>query len=252
MNRRQISLLSVTGAVLLAAVLLGSVWFTYFTGRPDGWELPPLLNPDPPAGEPTAEPGPGSLSHTPLVVDARNIQMLLTQTVKRPGAYSQTIHCTYYWPGGEETFTHYWSRRGELTRVETRQEGADVLNLIKTPLTSYIWIGNSMPYNEISPEGADAEHLARIPTWETVLNLPLDNILFAETVFFPGESCLRVLTDEAVYLGEYIVSMETGLLVSASFTGKDGALAFSCAANAPVLAAPADERFQLPDGTLLG
>ncbi|MDR0293642.1 MAG: hypothetical protein LBH95_05760 [Oscillospiraceae bacterium] len=251
MSRHKITLLSVAAALLLAVVLMGSVWFIYFTGRPADFTLPPPLPPDASPG--VSGPGPvsGGTSYIPLAVDARNIRTLLA-TVERPGAYRQTIVCTSYWPGGEESVTHLWARRGGLTRVETLDEGHPSQNRIVTPDVTYVWTGDAMPSHTVSPEDADAEALSGVPTWEDVAALPQESIVSAEYLYLPEEGrCLRVWTREAVYQGEYIVSLETGLLVRAAFTGADGQAAYACDAQAPDLGDPGDLYFTLPDGKLV-
>ena len=243
------TLLSVAAAALLSVVLMGSVWFAYFTGKSEPFTLPPPL----PSGSAfgTSAPGPAvnGASYTPLIVDARNIQALLA-TIERPEAYRRTVECVSYWPGGEDSVTHDFARRGGLTRVETRRGEPLAQNRVYTPGLAYLWTGGAMPYHRVSHEDEAAEELSGIPTWETVAALPPESVLFAEYLSLPGERCLRVLTVEAVYFGEYIVSLETGLLVRAAFTGADGELAYECTALPPDLGDPGNERFTLPDGRL--
>ncbi|MDR0325167.1 MAG: hypothetical protein LBI19_03615 [Oscillospiraceae bacterium] len=247
MSRRQITLLSVGAAVLLAAVLMGSVWLTYFAGNSVPFTLPSPLPSGVLPGVSAPEPALGGFSYTPLTVDARSIQAVLA-TVERPAAYRQTVTCTFYWPGGEETVTHSIARRGDLTRVETRGMEPLAQNRISTPDTVYAWTGDAMPVYAVTPEDADAEVLSGVPAWETVAALPPESILLAEYLNLPGERrCLRVLTEEAVYFGEYIVSLETGLLVKAAFTGAEG-LAYEVKTGPPVLGDPGNEYFTLPDG----
>ena len=243
------TLLSVAAAALLSVVLMGSVWFAYFTGKTEPFALPPPL-PSGSAFGPSA-PGPAfaGASYTPLIVDARNIQALLA-TVERPGAYRLTVECVSYWPGGEESVTHDVARRGGLTRIETRRGDLLAENRVYTPGLTYVWTGSALLYHWVSHEDAGAEELSGIPAWETVAALPPESVLFAEYLSLPGERCLRVLTGEAVYSGEYILSLETGLLVKAAFTGADGQLAYAYTALPPELGDPGDERFTLPDGKL--
>lgn len=106
-----------------------------------------------------------------------------------------------------------------------------------------------MPSYEVLPEDTDAESLAGVPTWEAIMTLPVENILHAEYVYLPGERCLYIKTNEAVYNGEYTLSLETGVLVSAIFYEADGTLAYRYTFDKPVLGDPGDSFFILPDGT---
>jgi hypothetical protein len=192
------------------------------------------------------------LAYTPLTVDARNVQRLLS-TVKRPEAYRQTFALTSYWPGGEETVTHDWARRGGMTRVEMQRPGHPAQNLIITEGLVYVWTGDTIAPHIVSPGDTDAEALSGIPTWEDIAAFPPESIVFAEYIFLPAERerCLRVKTQESVYHGEYILSLETGLLLLASFTDAEGNPAYKVAAGPPVHGDPGDESFTLPDGRLV-
>jgi hypothetical protein len=100
-------------------------------------------------------------------------------------------------------------------------------------------------------DDADAEALSGIPSWEIVAAMPPENILFAAFLTIQGERCLLVRTQEPVYQVEYHVSLETGLLVRAFFTGADGQLAYEVDAGPPVPGDPGDAFFTLPDGRLV-
>jgi hypothetical protein len=246
MNRR-ITILSVGVACLLTLVLMGSVWLMYYSGGSTPFRLPDPLFPDSSVGGPGPGPGNSDLPYLPLTVDARNVQALLA-TVERPGAYRRTVEIVSYWPGGEEKVSHQWARRGGLTRVETEQPGHPVQNRIVTENMIYLWIGDTMVYHEVPVTKADAEALSGIPTWEDVAALPLDDIEFAAYLIYFGERSLLVRTREPVYLAEYVVSLETGLLTRAVFTGPDGQTAYEVNAGPPVQGDPGDGYFTLPDG----
>jgi len=246
MNRKKMTLLSVTAAALMAAVLMGSVWFAYFSGGSASFELPPLR----PHGNLPGESLPGisldGQAGKPLTVDAENVQALLA-VVERPESYSHMIDCVTYWEGGEVTATHHFARRGALTRLETFQGAQPVQNHLFSPNMTYVW--TSAVIHELMPEGLDAEALLGIPSWEEIISFSADSVLEAELFYRLGERVLRIRTQEPVYLGEYHISLETGLLISASYTGADGALAYEMKQKGPPITGdPGDERFTLPDG----
>jgi hypothetical protein len=245
MNRNKMTLLSVAAAVLMACALMGSVWFAYFSGGGASFELPPPLSPGSLPGDASPGLSLGGQSFTPLTVDARNVQVLLA-TVERPAAYRMTVDCVTYWPGGEETVTRHLAHREGLTRLETVPEQ----NRLITPARTYVWTGAVI--HEVFPEGVGAEALAGIPTWEDIISLPAESILLAEYLYMPGARMLRIQTQEAVYQGEYVLSLETGLLVRAAFTDAYGLLAYEVKTQGPpVVGDPGDEWFTLPDGRLI-
>ncbi|MDR1670060.1 MAG: hypothetical protein LBR76_08885 [Oscillospiraceae bacterium] len=247
MSRKRLTLLSVGTAIVLAAALAVGVWLTYFTGRGSGIHLPP---PPPPGFSPdNPAPSAGGLEFTPVAVDAGNVQRILT-AVKRPEAYSQTIRSVTYWEGGEMSATHRWAQRGAMKRIESFEEGRTQNRIIAASGNVYEWWGSVMPYFTLSPEETDAESLSRLPTWEDAASLPPQDVLDAESYYEDGEQRLRVLTRRPVYKVEYILSLDTGLLIAAEYTGADGETAFSFTAEAPVIGDPGDARFTLPDGTL--
>jgi hypothetical protein len=251
MTRRRIKLLSVAAACLLAVILMGSVWTMYFTGRSAPFEFPGPLLPEPPIGPGVTGTGLGGLSYRPVHVDRDNIQAILA-TVERPAAYRMTVICTTYWSGGEEIITHHWIRRNGLTRTETAKSGRTPQNRIYTDTYIYEWMGDTIAFHTVSPGDTDAEALSGIPTWETVISLPRSNILHAEYINIPGNRCLLIRTQEPVYRGEYVISLETGLIYRASFFNQDDTLAYEVKVTGiPLTGDPGDGYFTLPDGQLV-
>jgi hypothetical protein len=247
MNRGRITFLSITVACLLTVFLLGSVWLMYYSDRGAPFELPPVLPSDSVIRPPASAPGLGGLTYTPLTVDAQNIQTLLA-SVERHGSYRRMVESVFYWPGGEERITHQWAQRNGVTRVESHQPGRPVQNRIFAEGVIYEWIGGSMAISELTPGDADAEAISFIPTWETIAAFPPDRVLEAEYLNLPGERCLLVRTREPVYYGEYVISLENGLLLRASFTDFDGNLAYEVRSAPPAEGDPGNHWFTLPDG----
>ena len=245
MNKKKITLLSVAAAVLMAGILMSSVWLAYFSGGGASFELPPLL----PPGTLPGDTLPGMLldgqSLTPLTVGPRNIQALLA-SVEYPASYRQTVDCVTYWEGEEQTVTHSLTRRGGLVRMETFRGIQPVQNHLITSHTTYAWTGDSPVVHEL---GSDADALAGIPAWEKIISMPLESILHAEYIYLPGERALRIKTLEPVYQGEYLVSLETGLIIKAAFTDADERLAYEVRSKGQsVIGDPGDGWFTLPDG----
>jgi hypothetical protein len=225
----------------------------FYSGGGEPFRLPDPLDPGKAINGAGHGPGRHGQPYIPMIVDAHNVQTLL-ETVERFEEYSREIECVYYWSGGEETVFHKWAQRGALTRVITRQPGRPAQNRIIDGDAVYVWTGEegeTMIYHTVWPGDAGAEALSGIPTWEDVTFLPPEDILFAAYLLIQGERCLLVRTREAVYNGEYIISLETGLLNRAFFTDSEGRLAYEVNAGPAGQGDPGSGYFTLPDGRAL-
>ena len=91
-----------------------------------------------------------------------------------------------------------------------------------------------------------------IPTYETILDLPMETIAAADYRSTSGINCIYVETaeDDLGYVQRYWVSVDTGLLV-ASERLQDGETIYRMASLTADLSTPSTDRFILPDGTVL-
>lgn len=84
-----------------------------------------------------------------------------------------------------------------------------------------------------------------LPTYETVCQLPADQIQSAELIELSGQPMIRVRATENDRTAEYIVSAVTGLLYSASFS-QEGTRTQFIQTSVLSLDRPADNLFTLP------
>ena len=105
----------------------------------------------------------------------------------------------------------------------------------------------SAPSGEITPDDEQV-----IPTYETILDLPVETIAAADYRSASGVNCIYVETakDSYGYVQRYWVSVETGLLV-ASERLLDGETIYRMASLTADLSVPFVDRLILPDGTVL-
>ena len=91
-----------------------------------------------------------------------------------------------------------------------------------------------------------------IPTYEDVLSLPADTIAQADYRMVSDVRCIYVETaaDESGCVQRYWISVDTGLLVVAERLQDDEPV-YRMAALTLDAAAPEEESFTLPDGTVL-
>lgn len=169
-------------------------------------------------------------------------------TLSRPDAYQRTITIEQFWTGGSATYETMVSVRSPWTRTDRTMPDGRVRHTIIGPETVYVWYNNeqnvySGPAGEIS-----ADNEQSIPTYETILTLPTDQIIKADYRDFSGIHCIYV---EAVSPGahtlRYWVSVDTGLLVAAEKLIQDETV-YRMGALTADQTEPAAETFTLPNG----
>lgn len=174
-------------------------------------------------------------------------------TLRRPESYSRSITVEYLWDGGSGTAEMTVSVSGRWSRIDRTLPDGQVRHTVTDGETTYIWYNSE---NEVFAGAAgtitpDMEQT--VPTYEAVLELPMERITQADYRMVSDVRCIYVETteDEWGYAQRYWVSVDTGLLVVAERLQK-GETVYRMAALSADLTAPAPALFTLPDGTVLG
>ena len=175
------------------------------------------------------------------------------RTLSRPESYQRTLTATLYWGDNESSLTtlQVW-QNGSVTRVEsTPPTGLTQYNLMdQTHL--YRWYEGSNSYVTLPLDMAEGDLVQHIPTYEDVLDLPMNAITEAGYEVKEGLPCIYV----AATAGEnstdrYWISLSSGLLAGAERI-QDDVLIYAMSSYAPVVTpCPSDVSFSLPDGTNL-
>lgn len=113
-----------------------------------------------------------------------------------------------------------------------------------------VWYDDETNWTSLSTDQLSADALQRMPTYETVLDLPVDSIVHAEYCLKDGVYCIYIQTapDREGYATGYWISTQSGLLFSAERTsGTEVIYRFS--ATEPGRDAPDSRLFLLPDGS---
>lgn len=193
----------------------------------------------------------GGDSLTVVAVTPETVQTAIA-TLERPEQYSRVIRVEQFWSGGSGSFETTVTVSGRWTRTDRVLSGSQTRHTITDGETTYIWYGAesavfSAPAGEIT---ADDEQ--SIPTYETILDLPMETIAAADYRSTSGINCIYVETaeDDLGYVQRYWVSVDTGLLV-ASERLQDGETIYRMASLTADLSTPSTDRFILPDGTVL-
>lgn len=188
---------------------------------------------------------------TVIAVTPETVQTAI-ETLHRPDQYSRTIRVEQVWSGGSGSFETTVTVSGRWTRTDRTLAGGQTRHTITDGETTYIWYNSesavySGPAGEITPDDEQA-----IPTYETILDLPVEDIAAADYRSVSGVNCIYVETarDPDGYTQRYWVSVESGLLV-ASERLLEGETIYRMASLTADLSTPSADRFILPDGTVL-
>lgn len=238
----------ITWAVLALAIVLAALMLGGSLTRTAHITLP---SSDPPR-DPTAGDG-GASSDTLTVVEItpQTVQAAI-KSLSRPASYGRNMTIEYLWEGGGGTLELYTIVRGDWTRVDRGLPGGQTRISITNGEQTYIWYGYdrnaevlAVPAGDIS---ADAEQ--SIPTYEDILDLPVEDITLADYRPLDALTCIYVETEEDGYTARYWVSVENGLLVQAERLLGDETVYRMTSLYVDQTEYDAS-RFTLPDGTVL-
>ncbi len=228
-----------TTFLIVALMLLGTLQ------RPARIQLP-ATNPfsGPSSGETENSGALTVISVTPQTVQAA------IGSLERPETYSRTVTVEQIWSGGSGTSETAVHVKGGWSRTDRTMPDGRVRHTLTNDETVYIWTNAdaelfTAPAGEITADNEQA-----IPTYEDILELPMEAITVADYRMISGVNCIYVETapDEGGYTLRYWVDVQTGLLaVSEKLLGED--TVYRMAALTLAESAPADELFVLPDGT---
>ena len=247
MEKRKISRVAMGFIVLVVLVIV--LMFTNTLRRSSRITLPEEGNSAEQTEENTSAGGDDAL--TVIAVTPETVHTAI-ETLHRPAQYSRTIRVEQVWDGGSGSFETTVTVSGRWTRTDRTLAGGQTRHTITDGETTYIWYNSestvySGPAGEITPDDEQA-----IPTYEAILDLPVEDIAAADYRSVSGVNCIYVETvqDPEGYTQRYWVSVETGLLV-ASERLLEGETIYRMASLTVDLSTHSADRFILPDGTVL-
>ena len=116
---------------------------------------------------------------------------------------------------------------------------------------TWIWYDSERSVYETAAGDIDPDAEQRLPTYEEILALPVEDIAAADYRTFSDIPCLYVETGERDgYVQRYWVSVESGLLVGAEKL-QNGETVYRAAERPEESPAVTTADFTLPDGTVL-
>lgn len=174
-------------------------------------------------------------------------------TLARPTSYYQELAVETFWAeGASSTQVQVWVDGGWSHSRQALPSGVIRHDLVGDG-TLYYWYEGSRQFETAPADERSFDLAQHIPTYETVVDLPPEEITAAGYELRGELPCIfvEVQPEDSPLVYQYWVSVDSGLLVSAE-TLEDGELVYRMTAYSPVQApCPADAQFRLPDDTVL-
>ena len=172
-------------------------------------------------------------------------------TLNRPESYARTVTITTFWEEGSATDKLDVAVMGDMTRIDTPVSGGSIRHVLTNGVNSAVWYDEEVSFRSFSAGSFTADREQRIPTYEDILALSVDEIAVAVYGEYEGLYCISVLTaeDSWGYHTAYWVSLDSGLLVAAEvFRGEELVYRMTSLSLSSV---EGEELFLLPDGSEL-
>ncbi|WP_417045095.1 hypothetical protein [Dysosmobacter sp.] len=245
MDKRRMN--HITAGFIVVMALVIAVMFGNNLRRP-----PHVVLPDPSdTGDQTEEEGAGSGSLALVEVTPETVQTAIA-TLDRPAQYRRSITIEQFWDGGSGTYEVNVLAYGRWTRTDRTMPDGRARHTITNGETTYIWYDGDREAFSAPAAGISADNEQTIPTYEDVLELPVEAIAQADYRVISEVNCIYVETGELAggIVLRYWVSVETGLLVAAERM-VDGETVYRMGALTVDLSVPTAADLTLPDGTVL-
>ncbi len=172
------------------------------------------------------------------------------KTLSRPVSYHRTQTTELFWNGGSSATTAQVAVSGNIMRLDIMQPDGTVCHTLLGGDRCVVWYDDERDLIDLNAGQYSADALQSMPTYETVLQLPSEQISRAEYCSKNGVYCIYVQTkeDENGYSDSFWISVHSGLLYFAERT-HEGQLIYRFSAGEPEQGEPAESLFLLPDGT---
>lgn len=187
---------------------------------------------------------------TVIEVTPKTVQSAIA-TLNRPEAYQRTITIEQFWMGGSGTYETAVTVNGPWTRTDRTMPDGRIRHCITGNDTVYIWYNQESEVFSSSVGEITADNDQSIPTYETILDLPQEQIVAADYRNFSEINCIYVEALSPDYHTlRYWVSVDSGLLVAAEKLVEDETV-YRMGALTVDLSEPVAKSFTLPNGTVL-
>lgn len=186
-----------------------------------------------------------------LSVTPKTVQAAIS-TLSRPVAYQRTQTVELFWSSGKSASVSQVAVSGGTTRIDTTLSDNSVCHTLLAGDTAAVWYDDDDTWALLRADQFSADWIQRMPTYETVLDLPSTSISQAEYCERDGIYCIYVATrpDKDGYADSYWISAQSGLLLAAERTCH-AELIYRFTTADPTGDAPDESLFTLPDGSRL-
>ena len=173
-------------------------------------------------------------------------------TLARPVSYSRTQVVETFWSGGSGRSVSQIYVSGSRTRLDTQLADGSVRHMLISGGMAGVWYDDETEWAVLRTPQLNADLAARTLSYETVRDLPVEQIAGADYREKDGAWCLYVetLPDGAGYADRFWISVDSGLLYAAERIW-DRELVYRFSAGTPDTAAVEEGLFLLPDGSAL-
>lgn len=171
-------------------------------------------------------------------------------TLERPSEYRRSVHTELFWDGGSGSYDTAVSVRDGWTRTDRTLSGGRTRHAITDGKETYVWYDSQTRVFSAPSGGISADDEQTVPSYETVLELPVEALAAADYQDYQDVSCIFVETapDETDDFQRFWVSVDSGLLTAAEHY-QNGQLVSRVTALTVELTRPEESLFTLPDGT---
>lgn len=171
-------------------------------------------------------------------------------TLERPETYRRELVVQQFWDSGSGTMENTVTVSGGWTRVDQTLARDRVRHSVTDGRMTYIWYNSQRTVYEVQAGEISADMEQAIPTYEDVLDLPMEEISAANYQTLSNMNCIYVETaaDAYGYVLKYWVSVDSGLLVAAEKL-LDGETVYRMWETSADLNPTIGSEFTLPDGT---
>lgn len=171
-------------------------------------------------------------------------------TLERPETYQRELVVQQFWDSGSGTMENTVTVSGGWTRVDQTLARDRVRHSVTDGRMTYIWYNSQRTVYAAQAGEISADMEQAIPTYEDVLDLPVEEISAANYQTLSNMNCIYVETaaDAYGYVLKYWVSVDSGLLVAAEKL-LDGETVYRMWETSADLDPTIESEFTLPDGT---
>ena len=169
-------------------------------------------------------------------------------TLSRPEAYRRTVTVEQFWSSGSGSYATTVTVSGSWTRMDRTMPDGRVRHSIIGPEEACVWYNNETEIYRSAVGAVSADNEQFIPTYEDILDLPVETISTADYRVLSDIRCIYVEAAEEDVQLRYWVSVDNGLLVAAEKL-LDGERVYRMEALTVDQTEPAATEFILPDGT---